>query len=50
MKGFVPCLQVVENAPNLFIREAMVTDVILGKNDEVLGVHRPAPPPHARAA
>ena len=30
--------QVVENTPNLFIREAMVTDVILGKNDNIEGV------------
>lgn len=29
---------IVENQPNLSIREAMVTDLVLGKNDEVLGV------------
>uniref|UniRef100_A0A7N0ZWN1 tRNA uridine 5-carboxymethylaminomethyl modification enzyme C-terminal subdomain domain-containing protein n=1 Tax=Kalanchoe fedtschenkoi TaxID=63787 RepID=A0A7N0ZWN1_KALFE len=30
--------KVVENTPNLFIREAMVTDVLLGKNDNIEGV------------
>ncbi|MBD2635319.1 tRNA uridine-5-carboxymethylaminomethyl(34) synthesis enzyme MnmG [Limnothrix sp. FACHB-881] len=30
--------QVVENQPNLLIREAMVTDLILGNNDEIIGV------------
>lgn len=30
--------KVVENTPNLFIREAMVTDIIVGKNDNVEGV------------
>jgi len=30
--------QVVENQPNLMIREAMVTDLILGNNDEIIGV------------
>ncbi|KAK7318423.1 hypothetical protein RJT34_03123 [Clitoria ternatea] len=29
---------VVESTPNLFIREAMVTDILLGKNDNVEGV------------
>ncbi|XP_061346846.1 uncharacterized protein LOC133292455 [Gastrolobium bilobum] len=29
---------VVERAPNLYIREAMVTDILLGKNDNVEGV------------
>ncbi|MBF2058548.1 MAG: tRNA uridine-5-carboxymethylaminomethyl(34) synthesis enzyme MnmG [Cyanobacterium sp. T60_A2020_053] len=29
---------IVENEPNLSIREAMVTDLILGKNDEIVGV------------
>jgi tRNA uridine 5-carboxymethylaminomethyl modification enzyme len=29
---------IVENQPNLSIREGMVTDLILGKNDEVRGV------------
>jgi tRNA uridine 5-carboxymethylaminomethyl modification enzyme len=29
---------IVENQPNLFIRESMVTDLVLGKNSEVLGV------------
>lgn len=29
---------IVESAPNLSIREAMVTDIILGKNDNVEGV------------
>jgi tRNA uridine 5-carboxymethylaminomethyl modification enzyme len=29
---------IVENQENLSIREAMVTDLILGKNDEVIGV------------
>lgn len=30
--------QVVENQPNLWVREGMVTDLILGRNDEVIGV------------
>jgi tRNA uridine 5-carboxymethylaminomethyl modification enzyme len=30
--------QVVENQPNLVIREGMVTDLILGNNDEIIGV------------
>ncbi|KAL9664140.1 hypothetical protein QQ045_019537 [Rhodiola kirilowii] len=30
--------KVVENSPNLFIREAMVTDLLLGKNDNIEGV------------
>ena len=30
--------QVVENQDNLFIREGMVTDLVLGKNEEVIGV------------
>jgi tRNA uridine 5-carboxymethylaminomethyl modification enzyme len=30
--------QIVENQPNLSIREAMVTDLVLGANDEVVGV------------
>jgi len=30
--------QVVENQDNLFIREGMVTDLVLGKNEEVTGV------------
>jgi tRNA uridine 5-carboxymethylaminomethyl modification enzyme len=29
---------IVENQPNLSIREGMVTDLVLGKNDEVIGV------------
>lgn len=29
---------IVENEPNLSIREGMVTDLVLGKNDEVIGV------------
>ncbi|MEP6518119.1 tRNA uridine-5-carboxymethylaminomethyl(34) synthesis enzyme MnmG [Microcoleus vaginatus] len=29
---------IVENQPNLTIREAMVTDLVLGKNEEVIGV------------
>ncbi len=29
---------IVENQPNLVIREGMVTDLILGKNEEVLGI------------
>ncbi len=29
---------IVENEPNLSLREAMVTDLVLGKNDEVIGV------------
>jgi len=29
---------IVENQPNLMVREAMVTDLVLGKNDEVIGV------------
>lgn len=29
---------IVENEPNLSIREGMVTDLVLGKNEEVLGV------------
>ncbi|KAF7850238.1 hypothetical protein BT93_L5722 [Corymbia citriodora subsp. variegata] len=31
--------KIVESTPNLSIREAMVTDVLLGKNDNVEGVH-----------
>jgi tRNA uridine 5-carboxymethylaminomethyl modification enzyme len=30
--------QIVENQENLSIREGMVTDLVLGKNDEVIGV------------
>jgi len=30
--------QIVENQPNLSIREGMVTDLVLGKNDEVIGI------------
>jgi tRNA uridine 5-carboxymethylaminomethyl modification enzyme len=30
--------QIVENQENLSIREAMVTDLVLGKNDEVIGI------------
>jgi tRNA uridine 5-carboxymethylaminomethyl modification enzyme len=30
--------QIVENEPNLSIREGMVTDLVLGKNEEVIGV------------
>jgi tRNA uridine 5-carboxymethylaminomethyl modification enzyme len=30
--------QVVENQPNLVIREGMVTDLIVGNNDEIIGV------------
>ncbi|MEO1671562.1 MAG: tRNA uridine-5-carboxymethylaminomethyl(34) synthesis enzyme MnmG [Cyanobacteria bacterium J06631_2] len=30
--------QIVENQENLSIREGMVTDLVLGKNDEVLGI------------
>jgi tRNA uridine 5-carboxymethylaminomethyl modification enzyme len=30
--------EVVENQENLLIREGMVTDLVLGKNDEVIGV------------
>ena len=30
--------QVVENQDNLFIREGMVTDLVLGKNEDVMGV------------
>jgi tRNA uridine 5-carboxymethylaminomethyl modification enzyme len=29
---------IVENEPNLSVREGMVTDLVLGKNDEVIGV------------
>ncbi|AFZ05535.1 tRNA uridine 5-carboxymethylaminomethyl modification enzyme mnmG [Oscillatoria nigro-viridis PCC 7112] len=29
---------IVENQPNLTVREAMVTDLVLGKNEEVIGV------------
>jgi tRNA uridine 5-carboxymethylaminomethyl modification enzyme len=29
---------IVENEPNLSIREGMVTDLVLGKNDEVIGI------------
>ncbi|MBD2395794.1 tRNA uridine-5-carboxymethylaminomethyl(34) synthesis enzyme MnmG [Cyanobacterium aponinum FACHB-4101] len=29
---------IVENEPNLSLREGMVTDLVLGKNDEVIGV------------
>ncbi|NCO74825.1 MAG: tRNA uridine-5-carboxymethylaminomethyl(34) synthesis enzyme MnmG [Cyanobacteria bacterium] len=29
---------IVENEPNLSIREGMVTDLVLGKNDEIIGV------------
>ncbi|MEM9271938.1 MAG: tRNA uridine-5-carboxymethylaminomethyl(34) synthesis enzyme MnmG [Cyanobacteria bacterium P01_F01_bin.143] len=30
--------EIVENQDNLSIREAMVTDLVLGKNDEIIGV------------
>ncbi|TAF49557.1 MAG: tRNA uridine-5-carboxymethylaminomethyl(34) synthesis enzyme MnmG, partial [Oscillatoriales cyanobacterium] len=30
--------RIVENEPNLSVREGMVTDLIIGKNDEVIGV------------
>ena len=30
--------EIVENQQNLSIREAMVTDLVLGKNDEIIGV------------
>ena len=30
--------QIVENQENLSIREGMVTDLILGKNDEIIGI------------
>ncbi len=30
--------EIIENQANLTIREAMVTDLILGKNDEVIGI------------
>ena len=30
--------RIVENEPNLSVREGMVTDLVLGKNDEVIGV------------
>ena len=30
--------EIVENQDNLMIREAMVTDLVLGKNDELIGV------------
>lgn len=30
--------QIVENEPNLLVREGMVTDLILGSNDEIQGV------------
>ncbi|MEL6438434.1 MAG: tRNA uridine-5-carboxymethylaminomethyl(34) synthesis enzyme MnmG [Cyanobacteria bacterium J06621_8] len=30
--------QIVENQENLLIREGMVTDLVLGKNDEVIGI------------
>lgn len=33
MKGMV------ENQPNLSVRESMVTDLVLGQNDEIVGVH-----------
>jgi tRNA uridine 5-carboxymethylaminomethyl modification enzyme len=29
---------IIENEPNLSIREGMVTDLVLGKNDEIIGV------------
>jgi tRNA uridine 5-carboxymethylaminomethyl modification enzyme len=29
---------IVENQPNLLVRESMVTDLVLGKSDEVIGV------------
>lgn len=29
---------IVENQENLFVREGMVTDLVLGKNDEIIGV------------
>lgn len=29
---------IIENEPNLSLREGMVTDLILGKNDEVIGI------------
>ncbi|XP_072977925.1 uncharacterized protein [Typha angustifolia] len=31
--------KVIESTPNLFIREAMVTELLIGKNDNVEGVH-----------
>ncbi|XP_020573569.1 uncharacterized protein LOC110019984 isoform X2 [Phalaenopsis equestris] len=31
--------KVIESTPNLFIREAMVTEVLVGNNDNVEGVH-----------
>ncbi len=30
--------EIVENQPNLSIREAMVTDLVLGKNEQIIGV------------
>jgi tRNA uridine 5-carboxymethylaminomethyl modification enzyme len=30
--------RIVENEPNLSVREGMVTDLVIGKNDEVIGV------------
>lgn len=30
--------KIVESTPNLFLREAMVTDILLGKNDNIEGV------------
>ena len=30
--------QIVENQENLSIREGMVTDLVLGKNDEIIGI------------
>ncbi|HEY9640802.1 MAG TPA: tRNA uridine-5-carboxymethylaminomethyl(34) synthesis enzyme MnmG [Coleofasciculaceae cyanobacterium] len=29
---------IIENQDNLFVRESMVTDLVLGKNDEIIGV------------
>ncbi|MBD1912106.1 MULTISPECIES: tRNA uridine-5-carboxymethylaminomethyl(34) synthesis enzyme MnmG [unclassified Leptolyngbya] len=29
---------IIENQPNLMVRESMVTDLVLGKNDEIIGV------------
>ncbi|MBE9226981.1 FAD-dependent oxidoreductase, partial [Phormidium sp. LEGE 05292] len=30
--------RIVENQPNLTVREGMVTDLVLGKNEEIIGV------------
>ncbi|KAL0413614.1 UNVERIFIED_CONTAM: tRNA uridine 5-carboxymethylaminomethyl modification enzyme MnmG [Sesamum radiatum] len=37
--GSIPRAKSISNTPNLSIREAMVTEILVGKNDNVEGVH-----------